>query len=99
MQSYDYDKKYRIVKERNTQLNYSGYEATYTYDSLDRVIQKETKNMQGTTIAKETAVYNDGVGSAYLKTTHWTIVNKIDTKRERLRGKALSKSDFFIDWS
>ena len=26
----------------------------------------------------------------------WTIVNKIDTKRERLRGKHLLKSQFFF---
>ena len=73
LQGYDYDKKYRIIKERNVQLATSGYETSYTYDCLNRVTQKETKNQANETIAKETAAYDDGTTGAYLKTTH-TIV-------------------------
>ena len=48
--------------------------------------------------ANNPLMYIDPSGHIYYS-EDWTIVNKIDTKRERLRGKALSKSDFFIVWS
>ncbi|MBE6912597.1 MAG: RHS repeat-associated core domain-containing protein [Ruminococcaceae bacterium] len=73
LESYDYDKWYRKIKERNVQLLTSGFETTYAYDSLNRVTSKETKDYYDVTVAKENYAYDDGVASAYLLTTH-TIV-------------------------
>lgn len=61
------------------------------YESFLEVMQ-EILDDSSLTIEKDyprLSLYSAGYDS-------WTIVNKIDTKRERLRGKHLLKSQFFF---
>ncbi|MBQ2742999.1 MAG: DUF2974 domain-containing protein [Oscillospiraceae bacterium] len=73
LESYDYDRWHRPVKERNVQLIDSGHVISYTYDVFDRVTDKTTVNYDEDTVAQETYAYDDGATSAYLITTQTVV--------------------------
>ncbi|MBQ9985851.1 MAG: hypothetical protein IJP38_06040, partial [Oscillospiraceae bacterium] len=73
LKSYTYDRWYRPVEERNVQLMTSGQEIFYTYDGLNRILVKETKNYDGTTVAKELGDYNFGETKEWNITTITTV--------------------------